>query len=273
MPITLAHPVAVLPLARRLPLSALVAGAIAPDVVYYLPIPLGGAATHSLVGVLSWDLVIGVGLLLCFRLSAGPAAALFPFRIALPARVPADGLRRLWVPVVAIALGALTHLAWDSCTQTAGFVVRHWPLLRAPVVGPHTVYNVIGYASSLLGTAALAHYLVRRTSRRSSAPPVRWGRAIRTGLILAPVLGAVLAIDDPVTRASSYDLVRHTIVGAAQGLGCAWTLYVLLWQIRGFGSSRRPDTAESQGDHEGQRRDDGGGAERGGHPADEGVRR
>ncbi|MEV0550892.1 DUF4184 family protein [Nocardia salmonicida] len=70
MPITFAHPVAVLPFARYLPLPALVAGSIAPDVVYYLPGPLSGTTTHSVVGVLCWDLLIGLVLLVAFRLSA-----------------------------------------------------------------------------------------------------------------------------------------------------------------------------------------------------------
>ncbi|GAD87656.1 DUF4184 family protein [Nocardia asteroides NBRC 15531] len=310
MPITFAHPAAVLPFGRYLPMGALVAGALAPDVGYYLPIPVD-VNTHSLTGLLGVDLVLGLALLLGFRFSAGPAAALFPYRVALPvplvtrpsADAPADGVdrsasrstgrsagssrHRIRLPprrsaagswcgmgaiVVAIWVGAATHLAWDSCTQTAGFVVRHWAALRAPVIGPHRVYNVVGYVSSVLGSLVLAWYVVRHARRESTVRSLFPRRSVLVILCAATALGATIAVDDPVTRTSAYDLVRHTIVGAAQGLGCAWTIYAVLWHVTTAGSRRRAPTAEGQGDDEGQGRDTGGGAERGGHAADQGVR-
>ncbi|WP_280218566.1 DUF4184 family protein, partial [Nocardia neocaledoniensis] len=126
MPITFAHPVAVLPFARWLPLPALVAGAVAPDVVYYLPVPLSGSVTHSMVGVPVWDLLIGVGVLAAFRLSAGPAAALFPFRLALPTpRYSGGPGRRAASIVVAVVVGAAPPMGGGCWTQTAGFAVKH----------------------------------------------------------------------------------------------------------------------------------------------------
>lgn len=230
VPITFAHPVAVLPFARWLPLPALVAGAVAPDVVYYLPVPLSGSVTHSMVGVPVWDLLIGVGVLAAFRLSAGPAAALFPFRLALPTpRYSGGPGRRAASIVVAVVVGATTHFVWDSCTQTAGFAVQHLAVLRAPVVEPHKVYNVIGYASSLLGTATLVHLLIRRAHSSTPSLPAPWRHLIGTGLVLAPAISAVRAVDDPATLSSTYDLIRHTIVAAARSAACAWLAYVVCW--------------------------------------------
>ncbi|MGW6423592.1 DUF4184 family protein [Nocardia sp. NPDC055053] len=248
MPFTLAHPLAVLPFRRFLPLPALIAGSVAPDVVYYLPIPVSGSMTHSPLGVLGWDLVIGLALLSAFRLSAGPAAALLPHRVVLPAPVHSGAWGRASSTIIALVLGAMTHLVWDSITQTAGFAVQHWDLLRAPVVEPHKTYNVLGYASSLVGTAVLAYLLVRRTRRHPPTMPALWRRAVLTLLLFAPVAAAVPVVDDPAAQTSTYDLIRHTIVAAAQGLGCAWTIYLLLWYVTTAVSSRTDESADQRTD-------------------------
>lgn len=241
MPITFAHPVAVLPFARYLPLPALVAGSIAPDLAYYLPMSLSGTATHSVAGILRWDLLIGLALLIAFRLSAGPAAALLPITLT-STRTPRQTGSHAVLTVLAILLGAATHVIWDSFTQTTGFAVQHWDLLRTSVIEPHKTYNVAGYVSSLAGTAILAYLLVRHV-RRTTVPAtgMRWG--VTVVLLTAPVLGAVLAADDPVTRASTYDLIRHMIVGAVRATAATWAIYAALWHIgagRGRGSRSSP---------------------------------
>ncbi|MGW5923539.1 DUF4184 family protein [Nocardia fluminea] len=229
MPITFAHPVAVLPFARYLPLPALVAGSIAPDVAYYLPMSLSGSATHSVAGILSWDLLIGLALLVAFRLSAGPAATLLPVTLT-STRASPQAEPHVALTVIAIPLGATTHVIWDSFTQTTGFAVQHWDLLRTAVIEPHKTYNVAGYLSSLAGTATLAYLLVRRARRTpATSTGMRW--AVTVVLFTAPVLGAVLAVDDPVTRASTYDLIRHMIVGAVRATAAAWAVYAVLWHI------------------------------------------
>ncbi|MFD6400850.1 DUF4184 family protein [Nocardia sp. NPDC060249] len=268
MPITFAHPVAVLPFARHLPLAALVAGSIAPDVAYYLPISLSGSATHSVAGVLWWDLLIGLALLVVFRLSAGPATALLPLSLPSSRASRPRGLDVI-PTVIAVLLGAATHVIWDSFTQTAGFAVQHWDLLRTSVIEPHKTYNVLGYVSSLAGTATLAYLLVRR-ARRTTVTATWMRGAVTVVLLAAPVIGAVLAVDDPVARASTYDLIRHMIVGAVRATAGAWAIYAALWHIRAgrVRSSRRVSAAEGERDQEGRGGDDGEGR---GHATDQDV--
>ncbi|MFD3593398.1 DUF4184 family protein [Nocardia sp. NPDC058640] len=227
MPITFAHPAAVLPFARHLPLAALVAGSVAPDAVYYLPISLSGTTTHSLIGVACWDLLIGLALLLDFRVSEEPLRALVPF--SLGRQPDSMTVRTAVLTVAAVALGAATHVVWDSFTQTNGFAVENWSLLRTSVVEPHKTYNVVGYISSVAGTALLAYLIVHRARRTERVRP---NRAVVAVLLAAPVLGAVLAIDDPIAQISTYDLVRHAIVGAVQAAASAWAIYAVLWHIR-----------------------------------------
>ncbi|WP_446221846.1 DUF4184 family protein [Nocardia sp. IBHARD005] len=248
MPITFAHPVAVLPFARHLPLPALVAGSVAPDVVYYLPVSLSGSVTHSVIGILWWDLVIGLVVLSAFRVSEGPAGALLPFSLSVPAD-SGPAWRSAVRTVAAVLVGAATHVLWDCFTQTTGFAVRHWDVLRTTVVEPHRTYNVLGYVCSLAATAALAYLLVRRTRRacRTASASLRWRWVFVAVLLAAATTGAGLAVGDPVTRVSTYDLVRHTIIGAAQAAACAWVIYAVLWHIGASRkSSRRADTVEHE---------------------------
>jgi len=61
MPMTLAHPAAVLPLLTRLrPIAApaaLVLGSTAPDLAFYLPLSTTYAESHSFPGLLSYCLL------------------------------------------------------------------------------------------------------------------------------------------------------------------------------------------------------------------------
>src|SRR6185437_16675370 len=80
MPFTLAHPAAVLPL-RRIRLMhtvPLIIGAMAPDVPYYLPWRIAKhipQATHTLIGMFTLDLPIGLLSLLLVWLLRAPLAA------------------------------------------------------------------------------------------------------------------------------------------------------------------------------------------------------
>lgn len=55
MPFTVAHAAAVLPLGRwgryRLPMSALMIGAMTPDLPYFLPLEVSRITTHDLPGI------------------------------------------------------------------------------------------------------------------------------------------------------------------------------------------------------------------------------
>ncbi|MFI9508698.1 DUF4184 family protein [Nocardia sp. NPDC052566] len=262
MPFTPAHPAAVLLVRRYLNLPALVAGSVAPDVPYYLPVP-GGPETHSVSGLLGWDLLFSAALLMVFRLLAGPMVALVPvgwrnrmplpswgFRSPTVASAPADGRRGMPVPsggfrsvrvvvmlAVSVVAGAATHLAWDSCTQTDGAAVRAWEWLRVSVVEPHKLYNVLGYLSSIGGLVALGAAIAlwyRRTPPVVDTAPglprsLRW--AILGSLAVAGALGIAIALTDPVAGVSGYDFVRRALIGAIRGSAVGLAFYGLLWHI------------------------------------------
>jgi hypothetical protein len=249
VPFTFAHPAAVLPLRGFLWFPGLAVGSVAPDVAYYLPVPGGAKATHSIIGVLGVNLLLGMLLLAVGRVALAPllavASAGWRARVAPPGLLARlQSWRTRLVTAVSLIVGAATHLGWDAVTHTDGAAVRHWPVLRVSVVGPHRLYNVIGYVSSfggllLLGIVALRWY--------RCVPPDHGGRwrglpkwvrsGVLGGIMVAAAVGAGVALADPVSRVSTYDWVRQALVGGVQGAGLALGLYVFGWYL-GRGTTR-----------------------------------
>ena len=156
MPFTLAHPAAVLPLFRRpFVASALVAGAVAPDLLYVGPIyriatrQINGnftlTLTHEFTSALWLDPLLALLLLAVFNLVLKrPLIALAPPALAgrletprRPFRIPSVSVL-LWT-VVSAVVGAITHVVWDSFTHGDGYFVRQFPgFFRAQVTGAGT---------------------------------------------------------------------------------------------------------------------------------------
>lgn len=242
VPFTFAHPAAVLPLGRRLWLPGLVAGSLAPDVAYYVPVP-GGELTHEPLGLVTVDLLLGLVLVAAGYLVLGPVLALGP--AGWRARAGRPAVRVRWPgAVAAIVVGGATHLLWDAFTHTTGLAVRHWPVLRVSVVGPHRLYNVVGYVSSVAGLLVLAVVAVR-WYRRAPRPAHDWPvlpRALRAGVLGAfgcgLVAGGLLGLTDPVSEVSGYDWVRCLLLGAVRGFALVAAVYVAGWVVAQPGAAR-----------------------------------
>jgi hypothetical protein len=191
MPLAPAHPAVVLPLQRLgLPLSALVMGTLAPDAPVYLPVGVSYQTTHSGWGV-AVDVVIGLALLwLWFALLRDAVVDLTPY---LRRRAPAEARlgRRAWLLApLAVAVGAGTHVLWDSATHDWGFLAQELAFLRQEY-GPIPLYGWLQHASTAAGSVVVAAYGVFRLSRRPvvSRPPA----VDRSGLWLVPVPLAALS--------------------------------------------------------------------------------
>ncbi|MEV4249530.1 DUF4184 family protein [Streptosporangium canum] len=265
MPFTLSHIVAVLPLRRWLPPSALAVGAMVPDLPYYVPLPFSSNTTHNWLDGLLVNLPAGVAVLVVFHLLLRtPLTALAPegLRARLPDRAPSG---RGIAVVAALLAGVATHLVWDGFTQVGGFAVVHWPAMRVSVVGAHRVFNVVMYASSLGGLVVLAGWFAL-WYRRAAVRPGRWpgvtgrlrGWVLAAGVGAAGVGAAVLGSSDR-AAVSLYDLVRCVILGGMGGCGAVMVCYTVAWHVWTAPRSR-PGTLRSG--HAGMReagvRDEGG---------------
>jgi hypothetical protein len=224
VPFTLAHPAAVLPLRRFLWIPGLVAGAVAPDLGYYLPV----LPTHDVLGGSLAALV----LLVVGRLLLPSVMALVPEFVRT--RVPRPGgFRQPVVRALSIVAGVLTHLLWDAFVQTDGWFVRRWDWLNVSVAGPHRLYNVIGYLSSLGGVVVLAWTAARCPKVHDW--PSRTGNSRYKFWIfvaLAAVVGMTWSLSDPVSQVSLYDWVRCLLLGLIQGVGVALVVHAVLWSLR-----------------------------------------
>ena len=192
MPLAPAHPAVVLPLQRLgLPLSALVTGSLAPDAPVYLPVGVSYQTTHSGLGV-PVDVVIGLVLLwLWFALLRDAVVDLTPY---LRRRAPAEARlgRRAWMLApLAVAVGAGTHVLWDSATHDWGFLVQEFAFLRDEY-GPIPLYRWLQHSSTVAGSVVVAAYGAFRLRR---LPLVARPPAVdRSGLWLVPIPLAALSV-------------------------------------------------------------------------------
>ncbi|GAA1927111.1 DUF4184 family protein [Streptomyces sodiiphilus] len=222
MPFTLSHPAAVLPLMRRpfVP-AALVAGALAPDVPYFLAtLGLSGSGghswsepflnattTHSPGGGLITGLPVALGLIALHQMLRAPVSALLPSGLRLPEPERPVGTHAraryvLWLLLSAL-IGIASHLAWDSFTHGDGLLVTQLELLRTPVLGGLTVGRLLQHVSTAAGLAAVTWHLWRRRGRLRSPgagtvnrlrPVMRW--CVVAVLVASPVLGAAVKARD-----------------------------------------------------------------------------
>lgn len=201
MPFTLAHPVAILPLVRPLGrfavASALVVGSVAPDLAYFVPLPISREQTHSLPGLLWFCLPFGLLTYFVFHLLFAPLIhGLSPKQIAtrLPEQWSGTSVQNpISIPVViSILVGALTHVLWDSFTHSGGLPSTVLPLLDRQVgeVGGYTIYvhKVLQHTSNFLGMGILAWWLWR--AYRSENP--QGSEPALSPLAQIAILGAIL---------------------------------------------------------------------------------
>jgi hypothetical protein len=162
MPFALAHPAAALPFSRcGLPLSALVAGSMAPDFPYSLHLSGFNQYGHTLGGLFWFCLPSGFAALAVFHgLLKMPLLGLLPRShqtrlVAVAKSFRFFPLRQLFLIGAALLLGAFTHIAWDSFTHANGWFVQHIPLLKTPLLrtsrGALHLYKTLQHGSGAFG--------------------------------------------------------------------------------------------------------------------------
>lgn len=274
MPFTLAHPAAVVPLVRR-PLDglALVCGAMAPDLPYYVrstPLQVtaqswyepftNATTTHSLAALLAVTVPMALASYLVLRAARPPLSWLVQGRwgagdlrmAGAPAEpedgvVPRGGLRWVWVPV-SLVIGALTHLVWDSLTSSDGFLAERVDVLNEVVVGDLTWVRSMQHASTVLGLVVVVVALWRR--RRTFVTQDRASRqrllSLLAGVLAVGVVAgaaSVLATVDSSASATTRDLAENVVATALMGGGAAVGLVVILataiWWLAVLGTRER----------------------------------
>jgi hypothetical protein len=262
MPITIAHPIAAVPLRRPLGrlgvLSALVIGSIMPDLPLFLPISLNRNYTHSLAGLFWFCLPVGVlAYLLYDRLLERPFLALLPDAWQRRLVLAIDAARPpVWSAGVLVSLlaGAATHSGWDAFTHGESAGVRWLPVLetRLFTLSGYTAYlfSVLQHTSSLLGTITLLAWIrswYRRAPQAATAPSEQVSASARrrviTAIAVVVVIAVVVAVASrlparPTLRALQA-FVRRVIVAGISSLAGALAVYAAIWHwVRARGQAR-----------------------------------
>ncbi len=111
--------------ATRLVPAAWVIGSLVPDVSWFFTGGRGASFLHSVPGLFSADLALGLVLLALWRgLLFAPVRDLLPAPIGLrlPEPVPVSATRWGWA-ALGVVLGATTHLVWDGFTHQGRWAV------------------------------------------------------------------------------------------------------------------------------------------------------
>jgi hypothetical protein len=252
MPLTIAHPIAAIPLRHPLGrlgvLSALVIGSITPDLPLFLPLPIGRNTSHSAFALLWFCLPAGVlGYLLYDYVLDRPLRALMPEGMQRRlARTGREARPPVWRPAVLVSLlvGAATHSTWDSFTHGGPAGVGEWlPVIetRLFAVSGYTVYvfSVLQHLSTVVGLCVLTVW-IWRWYRRAPEAATRTGglepgarRALVAAMAIAVVVAAgVAAASRPpatTTIRALQPVVRRVVVSGLSTLVGAVTIYAVGW--------------------------------------------
>lgn len=177
MPLTFAHPAAVLPFARNskyVNFLAMVLGSMSPDFEYFLRGKPAGEIGHTLTGFFVYNLPIVVIVYIIYMTCIHRALfSHLPAFLQDTSSVKPQSTKRLKVSVFLYSalFGMLTHVVWDSFTHLNGFMVRNIALLTFPVdLFGFTipVFKFLQHGSTILGITAIIIYMYVRATRNPS---------------------------------------------------------------------------------------------------------
>jgi hypothetical protein len=209
MPFTLCHPAALAalpsPIRHRLPLAALAVGSMTPDFEYLLRLKPLSTWSHTLPGLVTFCLPVGLVTWVAWELIARA-----PTRELLA--LDTDGHRcpmsptSLAVATFAVIIGAATHLAWDAFTHSGRLGALLIPQLEQEAwrIGSYSLrwFSVLQHLSTVLGAVVLGLWYLRERQRHGR--PREWTRRV-------VILAGILAVGVAVGLANAY--LPHTLGG------------------------------------------------------------
>lgn len=160
MPYSISHAVVALPFSvltkRVLPIPALSVGAISPDFSYFLTLTTTDVPSHSVSGVFIYCLVPSLLLLMLWhRYLETPTLELFH----LPHSLSTVNVRNMLYSVLAILIGAFSHVLWDASSHSYGALVKEYQFLNNEI-GGLPLYKWNQYLSGVLGLLILGLWYV-----------------------------------------------------------------------------------------------------------------
>ena len=214
-------------------------GSMAPDFGYFFSHSASRAFTHSLVGLFSFSLPVGliVWLFYVAVLEKATITLLSDRWHTRFAHTDAITLRLIALACVALLLGSFTHLVWDDFTHRFTWSTDHFPFLLGPTPGLSwlPIYHFLHGLSSVVGLVILwiwAHRL-HRLPARSLIRPYEIRERVRVGACwLIGFSAALFALLDWLPHARRrYDTqLFYAAIGLMSGFFIAWCgVSLTLW--------------------------------------------
>lgn len=203
-----------------------------PDWPLYVPFGPRYGLTHSLAGLFTACLPIGLLIVLVFQLALKrPLAELLPQQLRQRLSIYLDqpgrpGLAAFLTVIVALLLGSATHVFWDSFTHSGTWGVRSFPQLDQVALTIAAVefraYMVLQHGSTLVGFPiflVLMRLWYRKAEVREAPAPVLSGRAIlfwRVFLLLIPSIFSVHMIWQLIDLATPWSVFSILYIGVTR---------------------------------------------------------
>ena len=208
-------------------------GSMSPDYAYFLPGDLDRVETHSFAGLFYFCWPVSIALWLLFvRVLEQPTFALLPgnWRTRFPSSSRNITFRMLANASLAVILGAITHVVWDSFTHRGTVMVNAIPPLHAVAFYLDgwriRWFLVLQLASSVAGILLLALWAWRlppgRYPEPASTPVSRETRMRAVAVLVTASLG--FAIVSSLIHPTSWLTARvfHFLIGGMTGMMLAW---------------------------------------------------
>ena len=167
MPLTFAHPAIVLPLRRWFLFAALACGAMAPDILYFLPVDpvVDRKYGHDYPGFIFFSVPAAIIMWLLWRwLLRDAVIALLPMEeqqkwVSYQQPFDARSVRAWLMVLIAVAIGIASHIFLDSFSHREGWGVEHIGFLTTTSVRlanrDLAAFKLVQYFGSLIGLAVL----------------------------------------------------------------------------------------------------------------------
>ncbi|WP_246160345.1 DUF4184 family protein [Nocardioides humilatus] len=243
---TLAHPMAVLPLrGLGLPATAMVVGSMVPDIPVFLNWYGTYQLSHSLLGIVTWDLVVATIVTFLWFVAVRDAAVdLAPTRIRerLVPHVCVTRTEWLLTPVAA-AVGSATHVLWDSFTHVGRWGPRHIEWLA---VEHHGLLGLkwAQYTSGVVGLTVVTVVVVLHLRSLAPLPGPRPRPVLPPVVLPLVIVGALIAGTVAAIRKTSFgfrDMAFDGVVHSLIALVVLGALACVAWHV-----TRALDSVESR---------------------------
>lgn len=174
MPLTFAHPAALLPFSRKsryINFSAMVLGSMAPDFEYFLRGQPIGEIGHTFTGFILFNLPLVTIVYFIYHIFVHQVLLKhLPFFLQDTNIKKVDSYIKLKVVVFCYSalFGMFTHVAWDSFTHKNGYMVLKFPALFTHSYNIYgfdiALYKILQHGSTLFGITMILVYIYYRAS-------------------------------------------------------------------------------------------------------------